>query len=132
MVKVLCPMGSGRHCSLVNTLETYVFSSFTWSLFVSVNEPSFLFRWRSSPVVFSLFLGIGFDVLLCPFRSLEVLSCRLGFWPSRMPGSLMLHACSCISAMPCIFSSLWSVLDRTSIQVSSLQVLSVHVLSLQV
>ena len=41
LVKALCPIVGGRHCSWVNTLMKYVFSSFTLSSSVSVIEPSF-------------------------------------------------------------------------------------------
>ena len=54
LVKVLCAMVGGGPCSWVNTLMKYVFSSFTLSSSASVIEPSFLFRWGTSPVVFSL------------------------------------------------------------------------------
>ena len=68
--------------------------------------------------------GLVLMLLLYPFRSLEVLSwfnSWLGSWPSHIHGSLILLVCSCISAMPCVFSSLWSVLCMTSIHVFSLQ-----------
>ena len=54
VVKGLWPMMGGGHCSWVNTLMKYVFISFTLSSSVSVIEPSFLFRWGTSLVVFSL------------------------------------------------------------------------------
>ena len=54
LVKALCPIVGDAPCSWVNTLMKYVFSSFTLSSSVSVIEPSFLFRWGTSPVVFSL------------------------------------------------------------------------------
>ena len=56
VVKGLCPMVGGGPCLWFNTLMKYVFSSFTLSSSVSVIEPSFPFRWGTSPVVFSLFV----------------------------------------------------------------------------
>ena len=54
LVKDLCRMVGDGPCSWVNILMKSVFSEFTLSSSVSVIEPSFLFRWGTSPVVFSL------------------------------------------------------------------------------